>query len=316
MSDEHVIPRLLGGWLTIPIVCVCCNNNRFGAQFEADLKKNGFVVAAIDKLGLQSKALAYKAAKLTLIDGDKSLIAYFDKADMPKHFPQEIHDGSLIVPEDEAKSVLRKQIERYERDTGTKVNFDLESYHTLPYGLVIPIYGTNLSFIKHRNRQSSLSISELDKPIPFIVPAKIAFEHLAGLYYPYVLREEFNPIRDWLRHGDSNVNNHVLLISFRRDKAPDQLTYQPFHFVRFGYQHESLSAIVCLFGVIYFSVFLAHIPDFSSFPFPEVIGTYHLYDIRNRSLYPVNAPENIQKEDEMYLQVVSQFGRVQTTSNQ
>jgi hypothetical protein len=312
ISDEHVIPQVLGGWLTIPFVCVSCNNDRFGAHFEADLKKNGFVVAAIEKLKLQSKALAYKEAKLTLtIDGDKPLVAYFDKADAPKHFPQRIDDGSLIIPEDQAKVVLRKQIERYERATGTKVLFDIDSYDTFPYGLAIPIYPTNLCFIKHRNRKSSLTISELDKPIPFIVPAKIAFEHLAGLYYRYVLREEFNPIRDWLHHGDPNINNHVLLSSFLRDKMPDELTYQPFHFVRLGYQQESLSAIVCLFGTIYFSVFLAHIPDFSSFPFPQVIGTYHLYDLQNRSLYTENAPGDIRKEDEMYLDIVSQFGRAQ-----
>jgi hypothetical protein len=316
MSDEHVIPQILGGWLTIPFVCVSCNSDRFGAQFEADLKKNGFVVAAIDKLALQPKARAYKEAKLTLtVDGDKPLKAYFDRLDAPKHFPQEIDDGSLIIPEDQAKAVLRKQIERYERDTGTKVQFDIDSYDSLPYGIAIPIYPTNISFIKHRNRKGSLTISGLDQPIPFIVPAKIAFEHLAGLYYSYVLREEFNPIRDWLHHGDPEVNNHVLLISFLRDKAPDELTYQPFHFVQLGYQHESLSAIVCLFGTIYFSVFLAHIPDFGSFPFPQVIGTYHLNDINNQTMYTENAPENIQKEDEMYLEVVSQFGRVQTRAN-
>jgi hypothetical protein len=317
LSDEHVIPQVLGGWLAIPFVCVSCNNQRFGATFEAELKKNGFIVAAIDKLGLQSKAQAYKAAKLTLtIDGNKSLLAYFDMANTPKHFPQELDDGSLVVPEDEAQSILRKQIERYERDSGTRVTFDIDSFSKMPCDVVIPIQGTNLSFIKRRNRKASLTISDLNKPISFMVPAKIAFEHLAGLYYPYVLRNEFNAIRDWLHHGDSKVNNHVLLITFLKDKAPDELTYQPFHFVRFGYQHDSLSAIVCLFGTIYFSVFLAHIPDFSSFPFPDVIGSYHLYDIQNRSLYPENAPANIQKEDEKCLQAVSQFGRVQTGSHQ
>src|SRR3972149_11272516 len=91
MSDEHVIPQVLGGFLTIHFVCVSCNNNRFGANIEAELKKNGFVVAAIDRLGLKSKALAYKAAKLTLtIDTDKSLIAYFGKDDVPRHFPQQV----------------------------------------------------------------------------------------------------------------------------------------------------------------------------------------------------------------------------------
>jgi hypothetical protein len=316
MSREHVIPQVIGGWLTIPFVCVDCNNNRFGAQFESELKKNGFIVAAIDRLGLQDKAAAYKSAKLTMvIDGDKPLLAYLDQTNTPRIFPQIISDGSMIVSEDKAKGVLQKQIERYERDTGHRSTFDIDSFDKLPYDIVIPVYGDDLSFIKRKNRESSITITELDKPIPFIVPAKIAFEHLAGFSYSFVLREEFNPIRDWLHHGDPNVNNHVRLNSCLLNLRPDELTYEPFHFVRLGYQEQCLSAIVGLFGSIVFSVFLAHIPDFSAIPFPEMIGPYHIYDVKNRKVFPTNAPEKIVKEDDQDLQFVSQHGHEKLKDN-
>jgi len=313
LSNEHVIPRVLGGWLTIRFVCVSCNNDRFGAQFEAELKNNALIVTALDKLGLQSKSLAYKSAQITFsIESGKSLIGYFDKTGEARHFPQEIEDGSMIVPEDETKMVLQKMIERYERDTGKKIIFDLENISKLPFDKFIPIYGTNLSFIKRRNQRSSITISGLEKPISFMVPAKIVFEHFAALFYPYIMRNEFDSIRNWLYRGDSNVNPHVLLHHPLYVKDPTNLTYRPFHYVRFRYRDKCLSAIVCLFGTITFSVYLAHISDFSTYPFPEVIDTYHIYDIKQCQLYQNEVSARIRYEDDRYLDVVCLYGRTQS----
>jgi len=38
LTDEHVIPEMIGGWITIPFVCKDCNN-RFGSNIESKLKK-------------------------------------------------------------------------------------------------------------------------------------------------------------------------------------------------------------------------------------------------------------------------------------
>jgi hypothetical protein len=58
LSDEHIIPQVLGGWVTIPFVCTHCNNVRFGRAFEAKLKKNAYVVVALEQLDLQKRVFS------------------------------------------------------------------------------------------------------------------------------------------------------------------------------------------------------------------------------------------------------------------
>ena len=67
LTDEHIIPQVIGGWLTIPYVCKKCNNLTFGSKFEAELKGNGYIVSALDKLNIKPKKEAYRAADLRLL---------------------------------------------------------------------------------------------------------------------------------------------------------------------------------------------------------------------------------------------------------
>jgi hypothetical protein len=64
MTDEHVIPQVLGGWLTIPFVCKSCNTEL--GKNVALLKKNGFIVSAIEKLKIQPSKLAHRNANIEM----------------------------------------------------------------------------------------------------------------------------------------------------------------------------------------------------------------------------------------------------------
>ena len=153
ITDEHVIPKSLGGFLTIPFVCKRCNNYNIGSQIESELKKNGYIVAAIDQLSLQTKAKAYREADIRMdFDQVKNLIAKYDDKGNANYHSQTIDDGSMIAPENDAKEILRKQIERYEKSTGTKVSFNIDEYDKLPYNLAIPVYPSDICFIKRKDQ--------------------------------------------------------------------------------------------------------------------------------------------------------------------
>lgn len=192
------------------------------------------------------------------------------------------------------------------KETSQKINFDINDFDNLPYDIFIPIYGTDISFIKRRNRKCTITISDLDESIPFRLPALIAFEHLAGLYYPYILKKEFDPIRSWILSEEEN--QFVLLNTHLRDVKPNDLTYLPYHYIRIGCQLGGLSAIIGLFGTIKFLVFLAEIGNIDDFPSRDILNYYHVYDLNKKELIPDNPLAEVKEHDDLLLDSVTVWG--------
>lgn len=116
LTDEHVIPQVLGGWLKIPFVCKTCNNDHLGSKIESRLKKNCYIVSALEKLKIQQPDLAYHNAKIDIdFNLAGKLKGYFNKQGKPEYYSQKIEDDSIITPENKAKEVLKKQIKRWEK---------------------------------------------------------------------------------------------------------------------------------------------------------------------------------------------------------
>lgn len=306
LTKGHIIPRVLGGWLEIRFVCRTCNNRRFGGSIEARLKKNGYIVAAVNKLKIQPPDLVYRNAQVEIdFNLAGKLKGYFNKQGRPEYSSQKIEDDSIIVPENKSKEVLKKQIKRCEKKTGKKVDFDINSFDDLPYNCVIPIIGTDISFVKRRNQMPTVTVSGFE-PISFRVPAMIAFGHLAGLCYPFALKKEFNPIKTWMLSKEKN--RFVILNTRLGDVKPDDLNYVPYHSVRIGWQSGGLSAIVKLFGAIKFLVFLAKIESVEDFPSKDILSYYHVYDLNKKELIPYNPIPKIKEYDEVLLNGVTMWG--------
>lgn len=307
ITDEHIIPESLGGWIEIPFVCRKCNNEYLGSKLESELKENAYIVMAIEKLGIQNRNKAFRSADLKLhIDETKSLIGNFNEKGEFGFFPQEIDDGSMVVPEKDTKTVLKKQIERYEKRTGKKVDFNVDGVDSLPFDIYIPIMGTNIAIIKRRGGEASIRIHGLDKPISFRIPAKIALEHLAGLYYPFAMKREFDRIRKWIISG--GANKYVLINTPLSKIDPSDAEYLPYHFVRFGLKEGGFSALVGLFGLIKFMVFLGKIDNLKDFPAPDCFDYYHVYGINEREVFKLEGEDELRREDENLLRAASLSG--------
>ncbi len=191
LTADHVIPEVLGGWITINVVCRKCNNAILGAQIESSLKKNIFIATALEKLGLATPKEAYRHAELALkLQSGKTVLAQYDSNGTINVTPKKLEDGSLFIPQAQSLSVLKKQAERIKRDSGNATSFDWNSFNQIPLNTLTHIEGTGLSFIKRPDEGNILTISGLDQPVPHRVPSKIAFEHLLLATNLSFIREE------------------------------------------------------------------------------------------------------------------------------
>lgn len=307
LTDEHIIPQVLGGFFTIDTVCAKCNSD-LGGKIVSILKENIYIVTAITKLGIQPPDLSYKNAKVNMYFNHGGRIkGYFNNKGKPEFGRQEIEDGSIITPEKDGKEILKILIDKCNKKSGQPVNSNIDKFDNLPYDLTIPISGTDISIIKRKNQKPKIEISGLDQPIPFRIPAIIAFEHLAYLSYPYVLRKEFDPIRAWILN-DNVENRFILLHTILRDIEPDNINYLPYHYVRIGYQSGCLSAIVGLFGVIKFLVFFAELGNVEYYPHKDIAKYYYVYDLKKKKMISYEPPIEVKEKDSALMNSVSIWG--------
>ncbi len=303
ISDEHVIPRVLGGWITAPIACKR-HNEILGEEIEGILKRNGYVAMAIARLGLQTPDAAFRDANIQAgFSKDHIMGASLDCSGSLHLVPRTIDDGSLLVPEDQSVRVLRKQVRRYETTHNTTVNFDWGTFGSLPFDRVHRIPGTDICFVKRQGQVGQVQLLGLDQPIPFRLPAKIALSHVAAIEPKLAHGNSFRELKTWLLR--TGPDKFVLLNSPLQSEDPAQLNYSPVHHLTYRIDGNAVSAVVTLFGVIRFSVFLGSSSQLIDFPHFEVFEGYHVYDIQRRSLYRTRAPREYAEQDRLFLDVVA-----------
>jgi hypothetical protein len=303
ISDEHVIPRVLGGWITAPIACKR-HNEILGEKIEGILKKNGYIATAIARLGLQTPDAAFREADVQVhVSKDHVMGARLDCTGSPQLVARTINDGSLLVPEDQSVSVLQKQVTRYETIHKTTVNFDWANFASLPLNQVHRIPGTDICFIKRQGGIGQVQLLELDEPIPFRVPAKIALSQVAAIEPQLAHGNSFEELKSWLLN--SGPNKFVMLNSPLQGEDAGQLNYSPIHHLTYRIKGEAVSAVVTLFGVIRFSIFLGFSSQVAGFPHLDVFDGYHVYDIKMRSVCRRHAPQEYADQDRLLLDAVA-----------
>ncbi|KAA3602807.1 MAG: HNH endonuclease [Calditrichaeota bacterium] len=292
LSKEHIIPQTLGGFQTLPYVCKK-HNNDFGTNFESKLKKNIFIVKALDNLRIKPKKIAYDQAefRIDLLE-EKNLVGFIDKNEdvkfrTQKYKNEDTKEEHLVVSNEQIKTTLKKQIKRYETEHEIEVKFDVDKeFDSLPFDIAIPIYPTDINFIKRKNSNGRARILGLDNPIPFEVIAKIALLHLSFLFYPLAMVDELDQIKEFILNGGENY--FVMIHSFLREEDPDELNYLPFHSVRISLIDDSLVALVNLFGTMTFSVVLGDFKKVTIKPpqdVSELFDKYFVYDLEKKEIF-------------------------------
>lgn len=304
ITNEHVIPQMLGGWIKLPILCNNCNSKVLGSFAESKMKQNSYIVAAIDKLKLQPPKSVYNRANITLsFDNGLSVRGKFTNGRRLKLIPTQQSDGSLIVSNEDVKTVLTKKLDRYYKDKGVSIPDIDKFYDQAPMNVKINIPGTSFSFIKKSDSKGKIEISNLAEPIPFIIPAAIALENIAGFSYSFAVQPAFDSFRDWIL--DDNLTNKVMNHNvFHQSLPPNTFNYQPIHYLRYSIIEDGLVCLVVLFNVLIFTVFMGFNPDLELLPNQRLLDKYIIYDIKDRELRNSTPPDAIVSEDSQFMETM------------
>lgn len=184
-----------------------------------------------------------------------------------------------------------------------------------PYDIVIPIYGTDISIIKRKGLKTEITLKGLSEPIPFMLPAKIAFEYLSYISYDFVLSTLFDPFRSWT---ESNNFKYRVVINTELSNITDfsNIHFGSYHYIRFSVIDNNLLAIVCLFGWIKFSVFLGGLKYGIEFPNPDLLDVYSIFDFKNKQLLLKTPPQDIFDMDTMYLKGIKVLAKYYFNQNE
>ena len=301
ISEEHIIPQVLGGWKTCACVCKT-HNHRFGLILESKLKKNAFVAHALHLFGLQSAYAAFRQANISLQTPGGPVLKGQIKEGKPMLVPTLVPDAGLIVPEESAKQILRRRIENTQKPGNDLVSWRDADFDSAPYDELCRIEGTDIAFKKNKGGAGVVRFEGLDEAIPFRVPAKIALTHLSWLGWPFAHSSALAPLKLWILNGGEN--RFVLLRRRMNDLDPHDLHLKPFHYVKYQLIDGHLLAIVTLFSAIQFGVYLAEIPEIAQWPDTANLARYHVYDLHKKSIDMCCCDAELEEEHSAFLDTV------------
>ena len=112
-AKEHVIPKSVGGSLVIRDVCQSCNS-KLGAEVDHLIFHDARIIDAINKLDLlEMRDQVAKIGKTTGIDTvSGAIVEGMVVSGKPKLVTREIEPEGIGVPEEKAKAILIKQVQR------------------------------------------------------------------------------------------------------------------------------------------------------------------------------------------------------------
>ena len=135
LSDEHLIPSALGGILNCSFLCRACNS-WFGSRVEAFAKSDPSVLLAVRKLRGQVPE------KLQRLIENHPVVATGERPRASGHLqegafrakPNELADGSLILPTDQARNAITKTLKRNDYEEGP-IDRALKTLGLMPFNL-------------------------------------------------------------------------------------------------------------------------------------------------------------------------------------
>jgi hypothetical protein len=172
--------------------------------------------------------------------------------------PSKQPDGSVVSGDERAKKDIAKSLKNQGwSDEFIQRNF-YDLYDIAPDGITIPICGTGISFVRHKNVPTSITYNDLNAPFRYALGAKIAIE----LYYTSGFAWEFPvhlSVSISAAKSDRPNELAVARTDYLKSVDPDSLEYSPFHFASFAELNGHLIALVGFFGRFSFAICLGKI---------------------------------------------------------
>jgi hypothetical protein len=248
-SEEHIIPRALGGQLTCEFLCKSCNET-FGNTFESKARTDPSVRLAIHNLSAQLPELyaSIENGQRYLVETDVGTFTAYYRNGLVQSSGTKLDDGSLIVPDDTAEKHLRN-IMKKEGLNEPDIKKALAKWQGSHFEEEIAL----TTKTKVAKRQTKKGTPDLDsgKPLNPLVALKIAYEYSVLLLGGAALDDQvqFNEIRRCLQCQDSNSGS-FRVERFHADK------HDPFHGIAFEGNRPHATIQIRLFGLLAYRVHL------------------------------------------------------------
>jgi HNH endonuclease len=246
-SEEHIIPRALGGRLTCEFLCKSCNDS-FGSSFEAKAKSDPSIRLAIQELRTELPALyaaIEKGQKHLILTGVGPLAAYYRNGWVQNEGTR-LNDGSLIVPDHATEHHLKKMMTRDGLGL-SEIERALAIFRDAPFEEKAKLT-TEITVVKRQSAYGgpNLAKGELLDPL---VALKIAYEYSVLLMGVAALDDQihFNELRRCLQEKDINSQ------SFKVERLQAE-KHDPFHGIGFEGNKPHVTIQIRLFGLIAYRV--------------------------------------------------------------
>ena len=177
LCEEHLIPRALGGKFSCNFLCRACNS-RFGSKAEASAKYDPSILLAARTLHGDIPKLSQRLIESHphFSTGEGPRTSGYMQDGAYRVSPQELEDGSLILPTHEARKAITTMLKR----TGfgeTPIKRTIDTFEKLPENRRTQI-APGLEVVKWSVEGIEFDLSQ-SKLIDPLLPSKIAFEFLA-----------------------------------------------------------------------------------------------------------------------------------------
>jgi len=246
LTEEHIIPKSLGGRLTCVLLCDKCNST-LGARWEAAARSDPSIRIAVENLAYRFPALATKLrANQTYMAHTKAgTVRGFMRRSGFRAFSKKENDGSLSQPTDEA----RRTVETILRKSGygpAPLQEALRLFDDAPDDRRIQIApGLEMGKWSVKEIQPDLSKPLMDP----VVPLKMAYEFLTCHLGTAVYDEapQIEEVRQVLR-GRGEPDLCCRVDRLRAD------AYEPLHGLCFEGNNPHATVQICLFGWLRYEV--------------------------------------------------------------
>lgn len=246
LTVEHIIPKAVGGRLTVRFLCKRCNDS-LGSQVEPLVKRDPSIRLAVEALrdSIPDLAAEMTEGQAYIADSPRGKVRGFVKKGNFRVIAKQESDGSIIVPTQDGA----KHIERILRKSGANtraIRDAIHRYDTSAEATPIRI-GDEATAVKWPVR--SLRPHLEGQLLAEVVPLKIAYEFLACHLYKLAYSED--DALGEIRRAILDRGAPTSCYSVERLHANK---YEPFHGLAFQGNEPHAIVLIRLFGWLAFRV--------------------------------------------------------------
>lgn len=252
LSEEHLIPKSLGGILTSEFVCSSCNS-QLGHAVESTAKLDFSVLCAAKNLS----QVIPKVSKRLVGDhphighGDFGSISGYIRDNEFRVKSQTLDDGSVIQPQDDARKSISKILQRsgYGEES---IRGALMKYDRAEEGKRVKL-APDLEIV-HRSIQKIEPDMSKWRLMDKVVPVKVAFEFLAAHVGMNIYDDSWQ-----LREVRKILLTRVLRTDIVQVERLSSNEYGPFHGICLEANNPYAKVQVRFFGWLAFRVHFLHL---------------------------------------------------------